>query len=156
MDVKINPEKKEELKKTTPRDHRLWIVSYIILAIISVTVYFLLQFRVFGLLGTYRSLLQRLAVAGVIISDIFIITRTIEQVVARRSQTNKVSYNIIRLIRLLSVVIAGLVVITFYLHSGTRPPFRSVFFHWFLVLLYKHLSPHSLAGSISSSAHLTG
>ena len=113
MDVKTNPEKKEELKKTTPRDHRLWIVSYIILAIISVTVYFLLQFRVFGLLGTYRSLLQRLAVAGVIISVIFIITRTIEQVVARRSHTKKVSYNIIRLIRLLSVVIAGLVVITF-------------------------------------------
>ena len=113
MDVKTNQEIRKETKKVSSGSHRLWIVGYIILAVVCITVYFLLQFHLFGLLGIYRSLLQRLSMAGIVVSIVFIITKTIEYVVTKRSKTKKLSYNIIRLIRFLSVVIAALIVITF-------------------------------------------
>jgi small-conductance mechanosensitive channel len=68
---------------------------------------------VFGLLGTYRSLVQRLALAGLVVALVFTVTKTIEAIVTKRSQTKKISYNIIRLIRFLSVLIAVLIVVTF-------------------------------------------
>src|SRR3954464_13977611 len=114
MDVKTNKEIIKKVKEAEDEgSHRLWIVSYIILAVICIAVYFLLQFQVFGLLGTYRSLLQRLALAGLVIAIVFVITRTIEKIIAKKSQTKKITYNVIRLIRFLSVVIAAFIVITF-------------------------------------------
>lgn len=112
MDVKTTKQITNEIK-TTSTSHRLWIVSYIILAVACIAVYFLLQFRVFGLLGTYRSLIQRLALAGLLVSVVFIVTRTIENIVTKRSHTKKISYNIIRLIRFISVLIAAVIIITF-------------------------------------------
>ncbi len=113
MDVRTNKDVSDEIKTTTGSRHRLWIVSWIILAVICLAVYFLLRFRVFGLLGDYRSLLQRLALAGLVVSLVFIVTKTIESIVTKRSQTKKISYNIIRLIRFLSFLIAGFIVISF-------------------------------------------
>src|SRR5438477_10977317 len=107
MDVRTNQQTNNEIKRTSESGHRFWIVSYIILAIVCVAIYFLLQFQVFGLLGIYRSLIQRLALAGLVIAFVFIATKTIETIVTNRSQTKKVSYNIIRLIRFLSVMIAA-------------------------------------------------
>jgi small-conductance mechanosensitive channel len=113
VDVETNQQKNNGIKSTSGTSHRLWIVSYIILALVCIAVYFLLQFRVFGLLGTYRSLVQRLALAGLVVALVFTVTKTIEAIVTKRSQTKKISYNIIRLIRFLSVLIAVLIVVTF-------------------------------------------
>ena len=113
MDIKTNREVSKEVKKSAGDRHKVWIFSYISLALICIGVYFLLQFRVFGLLGNYRSLLQRLALAGLVVSFVFIVTKTIENVITRRSQTKKVSYNVIRLIRFLSFLIAGFIVVSF-------------------------------------------
>jgi small-conductance mechanosensitive channel len=113
MDVKTNQEiNKEEFKEVKAR-HKVWIVSYITIALICLAVYFLLQYRVFGLLGIYRSLLQRLSMAGFVIFIVFILTRIIESVVAKRSHTKKVHYNLVRLIRLLSVCAAAFILATF-------------------------------------------
>jgi len=113
VDIKTNRDINEEVKTTADSRHRLWIVSYVVLAFISLAVYFLLQFQVFGLLGNYRSLLQRLALAGLVVSLVFIVTKTIENLVTKRSHAKKVSYNIIRLIRFLSFLIAAFIVISF-------------------------------------------
>ena len=113
MDIKTNSDVSQEINANAGGRHRLWIASYIILAIVCLAVYFLLQFQVFGLLGNYRSLLQRLALAGLVVSFVFIVTKTIESIVARRSQTKKVSYNVIRLIRFISFLIAAFIVISF-------------------------------------------
>lgn len=93
--------------------HSVWIVSYTIGALICLAVYFLLQFHVFGLLGTYRSLLQRLSLSGFVVFIVFIITRLVESVVTKRSPTKKQQYNVVRLIRLLSVFAAAFIVISF-------------------------------------------
>ncbi len=113
MEVKTNREVNRDTQQPAGGNHRLWIVTYILVAAICVAAYFLFQFRVFGILGTYRSLLQRLALAGIVVSFVFVITKTVERVVAKKSSTQKISYNIVRLIRLLSVIIAGIIVATF-------------------------------------------
>jgi small-conductance mechanosensitive channel len=113
VDIKTSKDVNEEIKTNTGSRHRLWIASYIILAIVCLALYFLLQFQVFGLLGNYRSLLQRLALAGLVVSFVFIVTKTIEGVVTKRSHAKKVSYNIIRLIRFLSFLIAAFIVLSF-------------------------------------------
>jgi small-conductance mechanosensitive channel len=114
MDVKTNKEIKGEVNDNgVSGKHKVWIVSYIIIALICLAVYFLLQFHVFGLLGTYRSLLQRLSLAGFVVFIVFIITRGVESVVTKRSPTRKQQYNIIRLIRLLSVFAAAFIVVSF-------------------------------------------
>jgi len=114
MDVKTNKKISREVKKgRSEGKHKIWIVSYVIIALVCLAVYFLLQFQVFGLLGTYRSLLQRLALAGFIVFIVFVITRAIEAIVAKRTPTKKQQYNIIRLIRLLSVFAAIFIVVTF-------------------------------------------
>ncbi|MGZ3922897.1 MAG: mechanosensitive ion channel family protein [Flavisolibacter sp.] len=115
MDVKSNNEIKQEVQSADPESgkHKVWIVSYIIFALICLAVYFLLQFRFFGLLGTYRALFQRLALAGFVVFIIFIVTRGIESVVAKRSPTEKQQYNIVRLIRLLSVFAAAFIIVSF-------------------------------------------
>jgi small-conductance mechanosensitive channel len=114
MDVKTNKEINKEVKEATGQGRqKTWIASYIIVACIFLAFYFLLQFRVFGLLGTYRSLLQRLSLAGFIVFIVFILTRMIENIVAKRAHTKKVEYNIVRLVRLLGVVVVLFIVITF-------------------------------------------
>jgi small-conductance mechanosensitive channel len=114
MDVKTNKEITKEVKEATGQGRqKTWIASYIIVACIFLAFYFLLQFRVFGLLGTYRSLLQRLSLAGFIVFIVFILTRMIENIVAKRAHTKKVEYNIVRLVRLLGVVVVLFIVITF-------------------------------------------
>src|SRR5678809_1338767 len=115
MDVKTNKEINEEVDNAgaAKSKHEVWIVSYIIIALICLALYFLLQFSVFGLLGIYRSLFQRLSLAGFVVFLVFIVTRGIESIVTKRSPTKKQQYNIIRLIRLLSVFAAAFIVISF-------------------------------------------
>lgn len=114
MDVKTESEIREEVNDAgASGKHKVWIVSYIIIALACLAVYFLLQFHVFGLLGTYRSLLQRLSLAGFVVFIVLIITRGIESIVAKRSPTQKQQYNIIRLVRLLSVFAAAFIVVSF-------------------------------------------
>jgi len=114
MDVKTNKEIREKVDNADVEiKHKVWIVSYIIIALVCLAVYFLLQFHVFGLLGIYRSLLQRLSLAGFVVFIVFIVTRGVESVVTKHSQTKKQQYNIIRLIRLLSVFAAVFIVVSF-------------------------------------------
>lgn len=114
MDVETNKERSNEAQKagSTGR-HKAWIIGYVVTASLFLAGYFLLQFRVFGLLGTYRSLLQRLSLAGFAVSLLFIVSRIIISVIARRSHNQKEQYNLLRLIRLLSVVVAVFITVTF-------------------------------------------
>lgn len=108
----VQPDQRKKRDKVEIGKHRWWIASYIALAVCCLAVYFLLQFRVFGSLGIYRSLIQRLALAGIVLAVVFSITTTLEHIVKKRSQKQKGSYNITRLIRFLSVVIAIIIAIS--------------------------------------------
>ncbi|GAA4752705.1 mechanosensitive ion channel family protein [Flavisolibacter ginsenosidimutans] len=114
MDVETNKERSKEIKNAKGSGHhKAWVIGYVVTALVFIAVYFLLQFKVFGLLGTYRSLLQRLSLAGFVVSVVLIIARVIIASIAKRSENKKEQYNVIRLIRLLSVLLALFIVVTF-------------------------------------------
>lgn len=113
MDVETNKKRNAEIKKAGGSRHKVWIAGYIVTALVFLAVYFLLQFRVFGLLGTYRVLLQRCSLGGFVVCLVLIVSRIIISSITKRSESKKDQYNVIRLIRLLSVVLAVFIVVTF-------------------------------------------
>jgi small-conductance mechanosensitive channel len=69
--------------------------------------------RHFGLPPSQHFLLTRLALSAMVVSFVLIVTKTIEKIVRKRSHTRQISYNIIRLIRFLSVLVAIFITVTF-------------------------------------------
>lgn len=114
MDIKTNKQIQEASAPVAPEGrHRLWIVSYLLMALACLAVYFLLRFRVFDILGSSRSFLQRFSLAGFVIFLLFMLARAIERRIGRRSPTGKAHYNLVRLLRLISVLLALFVLVTF-------------------------------------------
>lgn len=116
MDIKTNREQQTEEKKTVHRyekRHRLWLTTYVVISVLCLAFYFLLRFRVFDVLGTYRQLLQKLSLATFFIFVVLMITKGVELWIVKGAHGKAERYNLIRLIRLLSVVIAALVLISF-------------------------------------------
>ncbi|MBD0296195.1 MAG: mechanosensitive ion channel [Flavisolibacter sp.] len=93
--------------------HRLWLTTYVVISVLCLAFYFLLRFRVFDVLGTYRQLLQKLSLATFFIFVVLMITKGVELWIVKGAHGKAERYNLIRLIRLLSVVIAALVLISF-------------------------------------------
>jgi small-conductance mechanosensitive channel len=114
MDIKtVRQVKKQTVKAGGLSKHRIWIVTYIVVAVICLAVFFLSRFKIFDILGTYRLLLQHLAMAGFCVFIVLIAAKALEALIKKKSQTRAVRYNFIRLIRLLSVLIACFIVVTF-------------------------------------------
>jgi small-conductance mechanosensitive channel len=114
MDITTNKEMKKETGQVKDtRKHKLWIATYITGALICVVAYLSLQIRFFGLLGTYRKLLQHLALAGFFVFLVLMVSKALQRLVTKRGHTRAVQYNVVRLIRLLSFFVALLIIITF-------------------------------------------
>jgi small-conductance mechanosensitive channel len=117
MDINSNKEihKKEKKVKQAKHSgkHKVWIGTYIFLAVICIAVYFLLRVQYFGVLDVYRSLLLKLSLAAFFSFIVLIISKLIEVVVAKRSQRRALLYNLIRLIRLITIIIIAFIVISF-------------------------------------------
>jgi small-conductance mechanosensitive channel len=116
MDIKTTRQLKNENQKLDvpgKGKHHLWFTTYVIAAIACLVTYFLLRFRVFDLLGTYRQTFQHLALAGFFVFLVLMATKGIELLLIKRSHVKSAKYNLVRLIHLLSVVIAALIIISF-------------------------------------------
>jgi small-conductance mechanosensitive channel len=100
----LNPKR---IKKANSKDssHAAWIVSYLVLTFISVTVYFLLDFHVFQIFGRYLLHLKKLSLGIGIASLILMASRFIERRITRKNNTPAARYNLIRFIRLFTVLI---------------------------------------------------
>jgi small-conductance mechanosensitive channel len=66
-----------------------------------------------GLNASTRDFVSRISLAGAVVFIVLTVTRVIENVIAKRSSTRQVTYNIVRLIRLLSIVAAIFITVTF-------------------------------------------
>jgi membrane protease YdiL (CAAX protease family) len=93
MNENLSPQKKVEIKETQSHS-KLWIGSFIIMAIICIGFYFLFQLQVFNLLGTYRLLLRKLSLAASICFVVLIIAKIAERLVLRRSHEKSLRYNV--------------------------------------------------------------
>jgi small-conductance mechanosensitive channel len=108
----IAPPSNTELEKHATR-RKVWIGTYILLALVSLAVYFIFRLKDFDILGTYKKLIEQLSMAGFVSFMILLFTKIIEGIIIKRSHTKAIRYNIIRLIRLLTICIISLVIITF-------------------------------------------
>jgi small-conductance mechanosensitive channel len=113
MDLKKNSKKAPGKKMSSTVGHRLWLFSYLLISLGSLAVYFLLRLHRFGLPDRQRSFLSQLALAGFVVFIILIITRIIERIIKKRAHTRQISYNIVRLIRFISVLIIIFITVTF-------------------------------------------
>src|SRR4051812_28817 len=117
MDVKSNQEIHKETKKAERTNysgqHKVWIGTYIFLALICIAAYFLLRVQYFGFLETYRSLLLKLSLAAFFSFIVLIVSKVIERVVVKRSHARALLYNLVRLIHLITIIIIAFIVISF-------------------------------------------
>jgi small-conductance mechanosensitive channel len=114
MDIKKNPKTELGPGPGEPAvKHRLWIISYLVAAIACLSTYFLMRFQAFDRLGAWRPFVQRFCLAGFVIFLILMAARAIEGRVTRRTIGGKTHYNLVRLIRLISVLLALSILVTF-------------------------------------------
>src|SRR6185295_17015836 len=107
MDIKKSHQQFKSLKKISLEEmetrHKVWIGSYSFFALVFLAAYFLLRLHVFNVFGNYLSLLQKISLGGFFGIVILMIGRFVDMMVSRKSETAATRYNLIRLIRLLSV-----------------------------------------------------
>jgi small-conductance mechanosensitive channel len=114
MDIKSKREVKKKTKtRDNPQIHKIWLTGYIVGAVGCLVCYFLISFHVIDIFGSYRLLVQRLLLAAFTVLLIFIFTKGLELFIVKKRQSRTAYYNVIRLIRLLSVLVAIIVAATF-------------------------------------------
>ena len=115
MEVKLK-QKKEISKKANSikkKSSFIWLGTYVTISVISLIAYFLLRLHSFNLLGKYRTLLQKLSLAVFIAVLILAATKLIELFIHKKSKGKYARYNLIHLTRLLSIVLIGIVAVSF-------------------------------------------
>lgn len=88
----------------TNSNHSVWIGTYIILAAVSISAYLILHYQVFEISGDYLSTLENISLVFGVGFIILLISRIVERAISRRKQTPIDRYNLIRLVRLISIV----------------------------------------------------
>ena len=121
MDIKTHKDysaEEHEVKETVePAHHKVWISTYIFLALACITAYFLFRLKTFDLLGVYRDNFLKLSLAAFFCFIVLIIAKIVEGIVMRRIRAKGVRYNIVRLVRLVSLLIMALIVISFLIQK---------------------------------------
>ena len=116
MDIKSEAAQKKDAKKApvakSSTAHRIWIGSYVFLALSCLAGYWLLRFDVFHAF-IYRGWLQKVLLAGTAMFVVLLLTKIGERQVTKHSHTKAGGYNLVRLIRLISVLLIVLIFISF-------------------------------------------
>ena len=113
MDIKTKKEVKKEVKPNKPKAHKAWLASYVFIALGCLALYVLIYYHAIDFFGNFRLLILRLSLASGIVFIIFALTKTAELIIIKKRHDRTAHYNVIRLIRLLSVFIALFVIVTF-------------------------------------------
>jgi small-conductance mechanosensitive channel len=121
MDVKklrtLHQEEEIAKKEVDNSGHHWLIGSYIIFSLACLSCYILLRTHLLTITGNYHSLISKLLLSGVFSGIVLIIARIAEKLVGKRAHSGPAAYNVIRAIRLLTIIIICLVIIS-YLNSN--------------------------------------
>src|SRR5690349_21509002 len=97
MDIKtskkISTQEKKVKRSATTMKHKVWTGTYIVLALVCITCYFLLRLEFFNFLQTYKNYLLHLLLAGFFSFLVLIASKIIESIVAKISHTKAIVYN---------------------------------------------------------------
>lgn len=102
----------ESVRKTGIR-HKFWIGGYALLALACLATYFLLRLHIFDVLGKHLDLFKKAALGGFFVFVVLVISKFVEMTVRRRSQDEAVMYNMLRVIRLVSILLILIIIVSF-------------------------------------------
>ena len=115
--MKVNTNQAKEISEKATQIKKkssfIWLGTYIIIAVVSLVAYFLFRLHTFDLLGKYRVLLQKLSLAVFFAVIVLSAGKFIELLIHKKSQGKYTSYNLIHLTRLLSIILVGIVIVSF-------------------------------------------
>jgi small-conductance mechanosensitive channel len=94
-------------------NHKVWLGSYIIMALVCLGVYFIVRLQVAGNWLGHRALIQKAFLAGFFIFMALAASRYAQTLISRYNHTKAIAYNLIRLVRILCGLVICMVVITF-------------------------------------------
>lgn len=114
MDIKNTRTIKAE-KATTKnlRYKNIWFGTWLSLALIFITVYFLLRLSIFHVFGDYLELIKKALLGAFFSSLILAISKILEKIILKRAHRRSVSYNLVKLVKLLSILLICFVFISF-------------------------------------------
>jgi small-conductance mechanosensitive channel len=115
--MQIETEQDESSKAEVVRqinvNHKVWLGTYIILALLCLGIYFMVRLRVFGSLAGYHILVQKASLAGLLIFMVLTASRYAQALITRYKHVKAIAYNLIRLVRIISVLAITMFVIAF-------------------------------------------
>ncbi|MFI5172427.1 MAG: mechanosensitive ion channel family protein [Chitinophagales bacterium] len=103
---------KSDVKKVQAKK-KIWVWSYIVVALIFIAAYFLFKLHVFKVFGDYRIPIQKACLGGFVAVIILAISKWIEILIVKRAESLAARYNLIRVIRLLSILLIIMVIVSF-------------------------------------------
>jgi small-conductance mechanosensitive channel len=118
MDIKTQDQYSAEQEKvkgaTKNATHKVWIGTYIGLAICCLAAYFIFRLKFLDIKPVYNTYLAKLSLAGFFCFVVLTLSKFAEYVVAKQSHTKGIYYNIVRLIRLITIIILAFIIISFF------------------------------------------
>lgn len=120
MEIKKSSEQRNPKKRSDKQietTHKYWIGGYIFLAVSAAVVYFLLNLKVFGILGSYLDISKKIALGCFFAFLVLIAGRVAEMIAFKRTNIKPVRYNLVRIIRLVTAILIFLVFISFLFHN---------------------------------------
>lgn len=114
MDIKDTKAiRAEKVTKKNLRHKNIWFGTWLGLALIFITVYFLLKLSVFHIFGDYLGLIKKVLLGAFFSSLILAVSKILEKIILKRAHRRSVSYNLVKLLQLMSIVLICLVFISF-------------------------------------------
>lgn len=115
MDIRDN--KGEEPARQTIQEvkthHKIWLGTYILLALGCLAVYFIFRMPFSGRINNTARLLKKLFLGGFFVFTVLGISKYIETLVVRYKESKAIRYNLVRLIRILAFLTVVMIIIAF-------------------------------------------
>ncbi|HYG16319.1 MAG TPA: mechanosensitive ion channel domain-containing protein [Bacteroidia bacterium] len=113
MDVEKKKVAEAEVSRHALARKKVWVGTYLLLALAFITCYSLLKLKVFDIIASYREITGKVLLAGFFSMIILAVGKVVERIIIKRAKNRAASYNLIRLVRLLNVLIIALVAVSF-------------------------------------------
>lgn len=115
MEITNNKEIKEtaETIDETKQAHKIWIGTYVLLSLGGLAMYALLAMHIITIFQQYHAWIQRGALCTFLAFAILSVAKYAEVLIGRYGHAKAVKYNLVRLVRILSVMAICMVVIAF-------------------------------------------
>lgn len=115
MDIDHSKKKTSEAQTVTAvkQHHKVWLGTYLLLALASIALYFMLRTEIMNVFPKQVPFLRKLFLGAFFIFAILGLSKYIESLVVKYGHTKAVKYNILRLIRLLTLMAVFMIIIAF-------------------------------------------